>query len=215
MAFIALEGGDGTGKTTQIRLLRERWGDLFPNHEGVFTKEPGGGSEYSHKIRELALNDEHAGEASPGAIFGLMLASRLEHLDSLIVPSLLAGKVVITDRFEAATWAYQISGQEGNYLKPLYHAHRDVIRARLPEGHRVHVIILDLHPEVAIERLRVRDGESNHFDRRDPGFHARVSEGLREYKNIIEPKAVFVDASGTKEEVHLAVVERIRAILQN
>lgn len=215
MAFIALEGGDGTGKTTQIKLLRERWSELFPDREAVFTKEPGGGSEFSRKIRELALNDEHAGEASPGAIFGLMLASRLEHLDSLVRPSLLARKVVITDRFEAATWAYQISGQEGKYLKPLYHAHREVVRDRLPEGYRVHILILDLDPETAAERLRVRDEEANHFDRRDPVFHERVRSGLREYKAIIEPKAVFVDASGTEEEVHQAIVAHLRTILSS
>jgi dTMP kinase len=213
MAFIALEGGDGTGKTTQIQLLRERWGDLFPEKEAVFTKEPGGGSEFSRKIRELALNDEHAGAASPGAIFGLMLASRLEHLDSFVVPALLAGKAVVTDRFEAATWAYQIQGQEGNYLKPLYHAHREVVRDRLPEGYRVHVLILDLDPETAAERLRIRNEESNHFDRRDNSFHERVRAGLREYKSIIEPKAIFIDASGSMEAVHAAVVEQIRRIL--
>lgn len=213
MAFIALEGGDGTGKTTQLRLLQERWGDLFPNQECIFTKEPGGGSKFSHKIRVLALNDEDAGEASPGAIFGLMIASRLEHLDSLVVPALSEGKVVITDRFEAATWAYQISGQEGRYLAPLYHAHREVIRGRLPEGERVQVLILDLDPETALERLQIRDEESNHFDLRTPEFHERVRAGLREYQSSIEPKAIFVDASGTVEEVHQAVVKHIRTML--
>ena len=212
MTFIAIEGGDCSGKSTQIQLLSERWDQLFPNKPVVFTKEPGGGSAFSMKIRQLALNDEHAGDASPGAIFGLMLASRLEHLHSLVVPALESGKVVITDRFESATYAYQITAQEGEYLRPLYHAHRTVVRAMLPPPHKVHVIILDVSPDVAQERFRVRSGEVTHFDTRPPDFHARVREGLREYKEIIEPTAVVIDAGRSIEEVHLDVVKVIRTL---
>lgn len=214
--FITFEGGDGAGKTKQIDLLKASWARDFSERAlPEFTKEPGGGSDFSTAIRRLVLDHPAAGDADPGATFSLMVGSRFEHLGSFILPHVLGGRDVVSDRFEAATYAYQVVGQEAEYLRVLYHAHREAIRMRLPEGVKVQTIILDVTPEVAMERLALRAtarGDENHFDRRDTAFHERVRQGLREYKETVDPTAIMIDGIGTPEEVHERIVAVMRSI---
>ncbi|MES2668424.1 MAG: dTMP kinase [Patescibacteria group bacterium] len=215
-AFIAIEGGDGSGKSRQVALLEERWQHLFPGVVPAFTKEPGGGSPYSLKIRKLALEDEGAATADPGALFGLMLASRFEHLGSFVLPHLSEGHAVISDRFEAATYAYQVVGQQAEYLRGLYHEHRQAIRMRLG-AHAPHIILLDVDPETALARLASRkeaQGDQNHFDLRPLSFHEAVRNGLKEYASVIEPMTITIDGNPPVEEVHASVVAAVRSILE-
>lgn len=213
--FITLEGGDGAGKTDQIRLLQERWDSLFTGWPVVFTKEPGGGPEYSHDIRELALNHKDAGSAEPGTQFGLMTASRYEHLGKFIIPNLERGNVVICDRFEASTFAYQVRGMGAEYLRGPYLEHRRSVCALL-EGHAYRTIVIDVEPDVAIERLSARkrrQGDQNHFDLRPRAFHETVRDALGEYRSIINPSAIRIDGNPDQEEVHALLEEQIRLIL--
>lgn len=213
--FFALEGGDGCGKTEQNRLLKENWDKRFPGHPSVFTKEPGGGTEFSHAIRELALNHPDAGNADPGAIFGLMIASRFDHLGRFVIPHLQAGRSVISDRFEAATFAYQIVGQEASELRGMYHEHRLAVRQKM-NGNKPHIIIIDVDPDTCMERLLKRkegQGDQNHFDLRPREFHERVRDALREYRTTIDPTAVVIDGNGTPQEVHELMVAAIQKIM--
>ncbi len=213
--FFAIEGGDGCGKTEQMRLLKENWDNHFPGLAPEFTKEPGGGTPFSHAMRELALNHPDAGKASAGAIFGLMIGSRFEHVENFVVPRMSEGKVVISDRFEAATFAYQIVGQEANYLRKLYHEHRSAVRELLG-GARPHIIIIDVEPEACMERLLKRSadrGDQNHFDLRPREFHERVRGALREYRETIEPNAIVVDGNGTPQEVHELITAAIKRVV--
>ncbi|MES2931772.1 MAG: dTMP kinase [Patescibacteria group bacterium] len=215
--FIAIEGGDGAGKTDQIRLLQERWESLFTGWNVVFTKEPGGGSVFSHDIRQLALNHEDAGSAEPGTLFGLMTASRFEHLGKLITPHLAKGDVVICDRFEASTYAYQVKGMGADYLRGSYLEHRASVRALLGE-HAYRTIVLDVDPDVAMGRLaarKLRQGDQNHFDLRPRVFHETVREALKEYCSTINPTAIRIDGNPGPEEVHSLLEEQIRLILAN
>jgi len=86
MAFIVIEGGEGVGKTTQIKLLKERLPVAFPKREFVFTKEPGG-SPFAEKIRELILSDDGK-DANPTTMLDLFMAARFDHVESVVAPAL-------------------------------------------------------------------------------------------------------------------------------
>ena len=103
--FIVFEGIDGVGKSTQIDLLTNRLMEL--GFGVVATREPGG-TEIGEKIRELLKSDHPMGDRSE---LLLMLASRSQHVDSVIRPALEVGKMVVCDRFEASTFAYQGYGR--------------------------------------------------------------------------------------------------------
>ena len=100
--FIVIEGGDGAGKSTQIKKLAEHFGDKM-----ILTREPGG-TEYAEAIRELALKHPLAGNADGKTLFMLMWGSRAEHMNHLVVPALNEGKIVVSDRFDSSTFAYNI-----------------------------------------------------------------------------------------------------------
>ena len=104
--FITFEGGEGSGKTTQINLLEDKLKAL--SHKVVTTREPGGTPE-AEKIRTLLVHRD-GGDWTPTAECLLFFAARNMHVETLIKPSLTAGKVVISDRFADSTRAYQSAG---------------------------------------------------------------------------------------------------------
>ena len=105
MTFITLEGGEGVGKTTQRKLLEERLPQLYPDQEFLFTREPGG-SPFAEALRDTIFS-KLAADADGKTMFGLFAAARADHIRRVIRPALAAGKVVICDRFAAATYTYQ------------------------------------------------------------------------------------------------------------
>ncbi|HEY4508731.1 MAG TPA: dTMP kinase [Candidatus Paceibacterota bacterium] len=149
--FIIVEGGDGAGKTTFVNTLRENQ-PLF-----VYSREPGGQG-FSQKIRELVLSDE-AKDADHLAMFCLFWASRAQNISSIVIPALNAGKVVVSDRFDASTYAFQI-GKNPN-LEDLFWQ----TRATCLQG--IEPVYLDFRVSVEEAERRMNDrGEKNHFDRR-------------------------------------------------
>jgi len=215
-AFFAIEGGDGSGKTDQITLLQERWETLFPDHSFVFTKEPGGGPKLSKDLRELALNHPESKDAEPATMLSMMIASRFEHVGKFIRPNLDAGRSVVTDRFEASSYAYQIVGQKADSLRGLYTEHRSVVLDMLGDF-PLHILLLDVKPEVAMERLAARkykQGDQNHFDLRPLEFHEEVRRGLLHHKETLHPSTIVIDGNPSQETVHQSIVSAIRGILE-
>src|SRR5579864_4280814 len=102
--FIVLEGGEGAGKSTQLRVIKEILGDDI-----VITREPGG-SPYAEEIRNVILKSTNAGQADAKTHFALFWAARADHMKNTVLPALNAGKHVISDRFDSSTFAYQIYG---------------------------------------------------------------------------------------------------------
>lgn len=106
--FITFEGIDGCDKSTQIRLLHQ---NLIRNgYSALLTREPGG-TPISEKIRDIILGVENS-EMSPRCELLLYLAARAQHVDEKIIPEMNKGKIVLSDRFEEATFAYQGYGRE-------------------------------------------------------------------------------------------------------
>lgn len=199
--FIVIEGVDGAGKSTQIKKLQEFFGERV-----LVTREPGG-SEFGEVIRDLALKHPLAKEASGKTQFCLMWASRADHLDKKIRPAINNGVLVISDRFDSSTFAYNISGQKEVGMEDLFWNIREIVLGDLkPDLY----IFLDLDPKIGMERQNRDDIKKDHFDERDAEFKNRVRGGYLEFLDNKKIPSVVVDASGTIDEVFEKIIEQIK-----
>jgi len=171
--FIAIVGMDYSGKTTAVDRLRQD----FP--EAVFVREPGGTPLGEH-IRHLIKHDDFKNMPTASRI-NLLYAARAELIDTVILPALCEGKLVIADRFEACTFAYQIHGEHGSGLKDLLLAQHEACVV-LPEAEPDAYIFLDVSPEVAFERGQSDANRvADHFDKRGLDFRRRLRLGYTEF----------------------------------
>ena len=201
--WIVIDGLDGCGKGTQMELLKEKMSD----EDTVFTREPGG-TPYAEKIRETILCVE-AKNANPLTELFLFLASRSDHVEKLVFPALNQGKVVISDRADSSSWAFQIIGRENVSLKPYFLETRKwVYGDREPDMY----IVLDLPPEVATLRTKKdTKRDQTHFDKRSLEFHQKVRDGFFEFAKMFPVR--FVNAERSPEEVHADVWGILKEIL--
>ena len=202
--FLSFEGIDGTGKTTQARLLSDRLAG--EGHEVVLTFEPGG-TVIGSRIREILLLPEH-GEMS--AITELLLynAARAQHLAEKIVPAIKEGKIIITDRFSDSTIAYQCYGR-GIDRSLIMSLDRLATGGLLPEL----TILFDL--DVAQGLLRNKGAnKTDRLELEDIAFHRRVREGYLEIAKAAPDRISVVDASLPEAEVHAKVLEIVKKRLE-
>jgi len=199
--FILIEGGDGSGKSTLVRNLAAAL-----ENEGksvVTTREPGG-SPKAEEIRRLILQRETGDNFSPDAEMLLFYAARMQHLFDTVVPALKRGGVVICDRFEVSTYAYQIHARNGNKLL-FAKLHQEVVRHLLPlEGVTCVYAHCDIDPDLAAKRMSLAGRTlPDVFDDREQAFHELVREGYRVAPNHLDPmfRHVALDASQTPDEV--------------
>ena len=201
--FITLEGGEGVGKSTQLKALaqalRERRIDL------VVTREPGG-SEGAEKIRELLLTGDEE-RWSPQAEALLFAAARADHVDKVIRPAVLAGKWVLSDRFIDSSLAYQGGAGELGI-----DAVRTVNAFGINEWFPDRTLVLALAEGGA--RARARDNEdSDRIGGRPEGYHQKVDLAFRQIA-AEEPRRVrIVDASGEPDEVTQRLLEAIADLI--
>ena len=199
--FIALEGGEGVGKSTQIRLLADAL--RARGHQVITTREPGG-TPGAEALRAMLLDTSGAGWG-PRAEALLFAAARADHVARLIRPALDRGDWVLTDRYIDSTRAYQ-GGGSGLHDSDLMALHRIGSEGLLPD----HTVILELEPCVVAERLAVRDrGQSDRIGGRDASYHARVAAAFRGFAGEDPARFVMIDASGTPETVHARVMEAL------
>jgi len=207
MAFIALEGGEGAGKTTQFRSLMERRDTVFPAREVIFTREPGG-TEYAERIRSLIIGEAGA-HASAHTQLSLFFAARFDHVDNLIKPALERGAVVVTDRFAASTYAYQVASRAPE-LKPLFRAFMDELKDCMPAL----TIFIDVPPEIGRARVLERTGEVSHLDLVTLEQYERRRDGYFEYMRDVAPDStVVIDGNRDPESVHQDIVRAIQQVV--
>src|SRR3989338_2839019 len=144
MPFMILEGGEGSGKDTQIALLKKR----LDTERTVFTREPGG-TVVGEKLRSIVLSTE----MQPETEMLIFLAARAELVRTVIRPALNAGKLVISNRFGLSTIAYQIYGRERFDMTPLLESASMFIIGDL----EAHYILLDVPPEIGLGRVEKRN----------------------------------------------------------
>ncbi len=194
--FIAFEGGEATGKSTQARLLAEHLG-------AVLTREPGGTS-LGEAIRGLLLDPAQTamGDRAEALLFA---AARAQHVDEVIGPALATGRDVVTDRFAGSSLAYQAFGRG----LPL-----DEVRAlsQFAVGHLWPDLTLWL--VVPEEVARARMGELDRMEEVGESFHRRVAEGFAHLAET-EPGWVRIDATGGVDEVAERVRQAVAAHLGN
>jgi dTMP kinase len=168
--FISFEGGEGAGKSTQARMLRD---SLEAHGRAVLlTREPGG-SPGAEEIRKLLVEGEPE-RWTPLAETLLFLAARADHVARVIEPTLAAGTWVISDRFADSTFVYQgiARGLGIEAVRRLQHAALGDFAPDL-------TIMLDIEPNAGLVRAGRRGEAENRFERFDDGFHARLREGFR------------------------------------
>jgi dTMP kinase len=182
--LIALEGGEGTGKSTQARLLADALG-------AVLTREPGG-TAIGRRIRSVVLDPENR-ELADRAEALLMAADRAQHVHEVIRPALEAGRTVVTDRFVGSSLAYQSYGR-GLALGDVEGLSRWATDGIWPDL----VVLLDVPPVVAEERL---GPERDRMEEVGDGFHGRVADGFRALAAADPVRWVVVDGTGEVDEV--------------
>ena len=212
--FITFEGLDGSGKSTQIdKLARALRANSVPV---TVTREPGGTAS-GEKIRDVLLHSTTAG-LSPLAEMALMFASRAQHIHEVILPALAEGRMVLCDRFTDSTEAYQGAGRKLG-TKAVLVLHEILCGGLQPDM----TILLDNDVSLSVERARRRnrrhqstrpEKDENRFEQENRAFFGRVRSG---YLAIAarEPQPMhIVNARGTPQETHAAIMELVRKKLK-
>jgi dTMP kinase len=196
--FIALEGGEGAGKSTQARLLAEAL--RARGIEVVTTREPGG-TPGAETIRGLLLGAEGEGW-NPRAEALLFAAARSDHVERLIEPAIAAGHWVICDRFVDSSRAYQ-GGGGGLSDSDILALHAIGSGGLLPRR----TILIEVSPRVASQRITARDGDSaDRIGGRGEAYHARVAQAFCRLAEADPARFVRIDGNGTADETHAAIM---------
>lgn len=202
--FITLEGGEGTGKSTQARLLAERL--EAAGLECVVTREPGG-SPFAESIRDLLLGGDLPARA-PISEALLFLAARADHLAQVIAPALAAGHAVICDRFSDSTLVYQgIAGRVP--LATLVELDRLIVGDTKPDL----TLIIDLPPDIGLARASARRAAGagvDPFERRDLAYHEALRTGFRTIAENHADRCVLIDGTGSIDEVAARVWSAVK-----
>ncbi len=191
--FISLEGGEGTGKSTQLAALAAALEGR--GLDVVVTREPGG-SPGAEAIRDLLLNGEE-GRWSPRAEALLFAAARGDHIEKTILPALERGKWVLSDRFLDSSLAYQ--GEAGGLgMDAVRDLHRFGSGDFLPDR----TLVLTLESGEGALRARARDGTpGDRIGSRPPAYHAAVDAGFRRLSQQEPDRVRLVDAGGSPATV--------------
>jgi dTMP kinase len=202
--FITFEGGEGSGKSTQIPRLAAR---LKDHGVGVIvTREPGG-TPGGEAIRRLLVEGE-AGRWDPMSEALLNFAARRQHLIETIWPALDRGDWVLSDRFADSTMAYQGYGHRlgREAIDALY-------RASVGSFHPDLTLIFDLPVELGLKRAGIRGGGEDRYERLGAEFHERVREGLLEIARREPKRCRVIDASRDVDAVEGAVTRAVEGAL--
>ena len=183
--FITFEGIDGSGKSTQARLLAEHL--RAAGHPVDLTREPGG-SPGAEEIRRLVLEGE-PDRWSPETELLLFTAARRDHLERVIDPGVAAGRVVISDRFADSTRMYQGMGR-GDLRALVDELHRLMIR-REPDL----TLLIDMDPGRGLERALSRGGTEERFESFGADLQARMREGFLDLAAEFPERIVVIDGN--------------------
>ncbi len=211
--FITIEGVEGSGKSTQLLRLSERLRRLgLPL---VVSKEPGG-TALGRELRRLLLERHPSGEAwCAEAELLLFYADRAQHLDAVIRPALAQGKVVLLDRFEDSTRAYQ--GASGVAESSLDRLNDLVLRGLKPQL----TVLLDMDPELSLQRVEVRnlslgvEFAETRFDEAELEFHRRVRNRFLAIAQNHPNRVALIPARDPVDEVEAAIWARVAPLLRS
>lgn len=199
--FVTLEGGEGAGKSTQLRRLAASL--RASGREVIETREPGG-SPAAERIRALLV--EGVTDSWDGVTEALLhYAARREHLRAVVWPELARGAWVLSDRFADSTLAYQGYGHgvDRAFIGALYTRVVGDFRPDL-------TIVLDVPVEEGLRRAGHRGGGENRYERMDRGFHERLRTGFLEIAQAEPGRCVVVDATREPDKVAEDILKTVR-----
>lgn len=199
--FITFEGGDGSGKSTQIGILRDRLTEA--GYDVILTREPGG-TQISEKIRELILDPDNS-EMDDMTEAMLYAAARAQLVRQLIKPALEEGKVVICDRFVDSSIAYQAFGRGLGDAVGVINTY--AVDDCMPDL----TILLRLDPERGSDRIAGR--AHDRIEQASDEFHRKVYEGYLKLEEMYPDRILGIDASGTIEEIAEEISRRVNEIM--
>ncbi|WP_085904879.1 dTMP kinase [Kiloniella majae] len=194
--FISLEGGEGAGKSTQIKRLSQRLDKYL--YKNTCTREPGG-TPGAELIRDLLVRGD-ASRWTPKTEALLMFAARQEHVEKVIKPTLEKGEWVICDRFADSSVAYQGIGH-GLGAKKITDLHDWVLGDFQPDL----TLILDLPVSVGLGRTRGHDLGENRFEGMETSFHERMRDGFLSIAKHTPKRCIVIDATQSLDDVESSI----------
>ena len=200
--FISFEGGDGSGKSTQIQILREFLEER--GYDVILTREPGG-TPISEKIRSIIL-DKANSEMDDMTEDLLYAAARAQLVSQIIRPALEEGKVVICDRFVDSSMAYQA------YARGLGDSVKTINAFAVGDCMPDLTILLKVNPQVGSSRIGNR--ERDRIELASSDFHKKVYEGYLQLEKLYPERIVGIDAADTIENISGIISERIAGLLE-
>ncbi|MDX1820123.1 MAG: dTMP kinase [Paracoccaceae bacterium] len=201
--FISFEGIDGSGKSTQARLLAARLQEQ--GRSVVLTREPGG-SPGAEEIRKLVLEGPPDRWSAQTEIL-LFTAARRDHLERTIRPALAAGSIVICDRFADSTRMYQ--GLRGQGLRAMVDSLHDLMIAQEPDL----TLLIDMDPAIGLERALGRKGGEERFESFGQSMQAQMRAGFLDLARAAPDRIRVVDGTRTPEDVAADVARIVAAHL--
>ena len=198
--FVCFEGGEGAGKSTQSRLLND-WLEAA-GHTVVLTFEPGD-TEVGQALRQIVLSPA-TGELSHRTEVLLYAADKAEHVDTVVLPALARGEVVITDRYVDSALAYQGAGRD-LVVAEVEHVNRWATGELRPHL----TVVLDLEPATGLGRFEERD----RIEGQSLEFHQRVRQGFLDLAAADPEHYLVLDARAPVDEIAHAIRERVEVLL--
>ena len=209
--FITLEGGEGSGKSTQLQKLADRLRS-HGNREVIATRSPGG-TDIAETIRNILKTRNQKEDLLPESELLLFGVCHSQMSEKLIRPALERGAVLLSDRFYDSTLVYQ--GSARGLSKDFVRMVNDFSCRHLKPDL---TLILDLPPELGCQRANIRAGNSasvqqDRFDSETMDFHQKVRNGFLDLARLEPERFCVIDASGTEDQVHQLIVEAVHAKL--
>lgn len=202
--FITLEGPDGSGKSTIIKLI----GDYLQekNIDFIMTREPGG-TPLGEEIRHMVLDNTNT-EMGPETEALLYAASRAQHVHEKIMPALEEGKLVLCDRFVLSSLAYQGVGRNLG-IESVKKINDFALGGLYPDL----ILFFHIDPEITLKR-KTKGSSGDRLELEGTEFHNRVYNGYMELLKLYPDKIKIIDASQSKEEVLISSIEKIEELIR-
>ena len=189
--FITFEGGEGSGKSTQIKILKNK---LSKKHKVIVTREPGGTTE-AELIRKLLVKGKSNKWSGTTEVL-LNFTARKDHVDKIIIPNLKNGKWVLCDRFSDSTLAYQGYGRNvsENLIRNL---NRSLINNLKPSL----TILLDIDPNVGLGRSKKRNNNELRYENMPLNYHKKIRNAYLDIARKNKKRIKIIDASLDKDSI--------------
>ncbi len=194
--FITFEGGEGAGKTTQIKRLADALGNC------VITREPGGTPE-AEALRSVFV-EHHGQDWPPAALLLLMFSARALHTENLIKPALKDGRTVLCDRYTDSTRVYQ--GYAGGISPKEIEA---VKKAAIGNFEPDLTFILDIDPAIGLNRAGARKADGDTFESKDMYFHTQLRKGFLDIADKNPDRCVVIDATQSEDAIAEQILRKV------